>query len=486
MRLKRILCLLLALSVVYSSVSWAIIPLAAAPTLTTAGLWIVRTIGAQSIRVKAAEFSLAVNGAFLTALAWDSLSKPSPSTQDTSTKPLEIEIWSYPKPDATRQNPDKNKWDDAPANQRDPVPKQSYPITAGSQTMPSNYPAVVQAIGGAGSGTFTRYSGSNPTHTSEVTVTTSGDPSKTASWQGGVTVNGQSGYYYVYDSVTPITCGAGYTRSGNDCIIIQAQAEQIMKPAKKVPCEVLRNADGSWVTDNKNPECVNLAQKMYVSDKKLTITRVSGSDYDEIESNPDGSMTIRQRGGGANRDIKTGPYNSAADGWPIESITDNPGSPSQTTTTSGPGTTTGGTGGTGTGTSGGGSCGGSGQVPCSIDDSGFNGKADSLNGKADAAISKLDDREKQIKDTDDKGTFGIEKDWIPNLKPGPSVSCQPLNWSPAISHGPLSGLTGSIDVQWCDKVDIFREYLGWLFGVSTVIGIALLFFGSNRPGGGKD
>ena len=210
-----------------------------------------------------------------------------------------------------------------------------------------------------------------------------------------------------------------------------------------------------------------MASKLTVAGKSVSYGKSDGT-FDQVTKNDDGSTTIKTGG----RTIIVGPPGGDGNGT-ITSITDN-----------GPGSGSG----SGSGSSGSGmSCGGTGQPSCAVtvDDSGFQGKDTAVNTKADAAIAKLDERVTQVQGVNDGSTFGVDTSWIPSLKPGPVVACSDIQWQPGISHGPLAGLTGSVSVNWCDKADVIREYLAWLFGVATVFAIALLFFSSNKSGGGK-
>lgn len=239
-----------------------------------------------------------------------------------------------------------------------------------------------------------------------------------------------------------------------------------MKPAGRVPCEVLANNDGSWDIDAKNPECAAISNQLTKSGKKLYIAKGDGT-YDGIENKDDGGTSITT----GNRTIDMGPPDGEGT-QTIRGITDG-----------GPGNTPGGTGSTGSTGTGSGNCGGAGQSPCAVtvDDSGFQGKDATVNSAGEAVKTASQNRLDAINAEGQKGgdNFGLDTSWIPSVLPGPAVTCQALKWEPGISHGPLAGLSGAIDIDWCSKVDVIREYYAWLVGLVTVWAIAMLFFSSN-------
>lgn len=477
MRHKRKIAAALLVCFFVSNVAYAWVQFLA--PIGTGVMWLGRLAASNVTMARAVEWSIYGHGAVLGFLAW----KNSGDAAQTTT-PINARLVVQPETSAKRDNPDPNKWDNATTT-RDPTPKASYSMTTGMQTMPSTYPAVVQAMGypASASGEFCSGSGcggagstyrrqvyvKNLASCTNTSTSAPGSPwSASSSWCGSVSGQTATGVYAVWDVSTLLSCPTGYTLSSGNCVL--NDATQVMKPSGKVPCEVMRNADGTWDIDAKNPECAALGTALTQSGRTTSYTRGAG-DYDSVTTNADGSLTISTRGPGGNRDIQTGPYSSSQGGYPITSVTDSPGT----------GTSTGGTG------SGGQTCGGSGQPACAVtvDDSGFQGKDAIVNAKADAAIAKLDERVTQVQGVNDGSTFGVDASWVPSLKPGPVVACSDIQWQPGISHGPLAGLTGSVSVNWCDKADVIREYLAWLFGVATVFAIALLFFSSNKSGGGK-
>jgi len=467
---KRFAILFVALAVSMSAKAFLF---AAAPVVEGV-LWGARIISLNVTMAKAVEWSIWAHGALVSLWLW----KRSSDAADTNTSSLKARLSVSSNPNAKRQNPDPTKWDDATT--RNPTPKASFTNASSNTVLPSTWPLVVQDMGGAGHKLYISSTGSTLW---DVTVTTSSNSSLSSSQQWSGSISGQTGTFYVYATSAQISCPAGYQSSGSNCVL--KDATKVVKPAATVPCEVIQNSDGTWDVDSSNPECTNISSALTASGKTITYTRGTG-DYDSI-TQTDTGYTVSTRGPAGNRDITTGPYDPNQGGTVIQNITDlgsgSSSSSSGGTASSSSGSSSGGTASSssgGTSGSGGGSCGGTGQVACSIDDSGFKG-ADAIVGvKADAAISALDDRVNAINDQQKSDTFGIDTSWVPNLLPGSSpVACQPITFSPSISHGPAAGLSGSVNVDWCSKVEMFREFYAWAASISTVVAIALLFFGSN-------
>lgn len=442
-------------------------------------MWLGRAASANVTMARAVEWSIYAHGAVLGFLTW----KNNSDTSTQATSPINARLVVQPSTSAQRDNPEPKRYNDAAPGQRDPAPKPTY---SDGSTAPGN--GSNAAIAGAGIGSFTYNAGTTSSGAPQVL-----DADVLQSYQSGLTQAQASdaikastsaahtGWLYtwgytisptdwrvIWYRYRPTACATGYTMANGVCNL--SDSTQVQKPAGKVPCEVVKNTDGSWDVDAKNPECTGLASALTANKNTLTYNKGDGT-YDTVTNNADGTSTIQT----GNRTISLGTQNT--DGtFPITGITDS----GQTSSNTG----TGNTGGAG---SGGGSavCGGPGLPACSvsIDDSGFNGKDVSI----DAAKSALDDRINGVKDlAKDTSNFGLNVSWIPSLLPGPSVTCQDLKWEPGIMHGPLAGTAGSQSVDWCSRLDVIREYLAWVFGVITVIAIGLLFFGSNgNTGKGK-
>ncbi len=70
----------------------------------------------------------------------------------------------------------------------------------------------------------------------------------------------------------------------------------------------------------------------------------------------------------------------------------------------------------------------------------------------------------------------VNTSWVPSLLPGSVVACVPIPLTASLSHGVLAGITGTGYLDICDKLDLARQILGYLFGLATVIYIYFRFF----------
>jgi hypothetical protein len=129
-----------------------------------------------------------------------------------------------------------------------------------------------------------------------------------------------------------------------------------------------------------------------------------------------------------------------------------------------------------------GGCGGPGQSACLhvLDDSGFVNKGDTSSER-----QQMDDSSQaHLNAIDNAGNdLDISHTWLPSLFPGPVVQCRKMDFVSFISKGPLSGLSGSYSLDICDKLDLVRQVLNWMFGVFTVIYVFRAFVKSNSTGG---
>ncbi len=442
--------------------------------VTTGVMWLGRVMAGNITMARAMELSITAHGA--AGWAWYVWKNQDDTTPQTST-PIKARLYVSPSPTSKRANPDPTKFDDATTT-RDPTPKPTYPH---SPPAPGNGSLAAIANAGVGSYSYSSNGGSTITEYHVIQTYQSGmsqaqadSAAKAATQDAHVGWNWSGGYYITandwraiwYRTVSNPSCPAGYSYSAGQCNL--TDASKVMKPAGRVPCEVLANSDGTWDIDSKNPECNAIASQLIRSGKKLYVAKGDGT-YDGIENKEDGGTTITT----GNRTIDMGPPDSEGR-QTIRGITDSgPGS------SPGGGTGNTGAGGTGSGT---GNCGGPGQSPCAVtvDDSGFQGKDAAINAAADSINARLDERRAFIESKgNDSSNFGLDKTWIPSFLPGSPVSCRPIKWEPRVSHGPLSGLAASLDIDWCDNLDVFRQYYAWLFGVVTAWAIAMLFFGSN-------
>ncbi|CAJ0733965.1 hypothetical protein [Ralstonia mannitolilytica] len=445
--------------------------------------------------VVAAERSLALHGAILGALWWGS--------NDTQSKNAEKGIvWVPLDPTATRSNPDPKRYDDAPmtieitgVRNRDVKPKASYAGEADKNVSSTPTNGAVAAAMPAGSSMSYAVEGQNNIREYKsvdiALYSGSSDLQKCSSAQAstnpgtgwvftcpaGVSSDGKTVGLWTRVS-TAKTCAAGYTLTNGNCVLTDAAS--VKKPEGKVACEVLVDAtNNTFQFDAANPSCSSaLANFSKPSPNQLRYNPPSGGGYDIITRNADGSTTIETSDGTNYKKITVGPFDKGQGGGTIRTI-DTGLQPGTDGTGGGGGSGGGGSGASGNGT---GNCGGPGQSPCAVtvDDSGFQGKDPVINAAADNINAKLDERRAFIESKgNDSSNFGLDKSWIPSFLPGSPVSCRPIKWEPRVSHGPLAGLAASIDIDWCENLDVFRQYYAWLFGVVTAWGIVMLFFGSN-------
>lgn len=68
--------------------------------------------------------------------------------------------------------------------------------------------------------------------------------------------------------------------------------------------------------------------------------------------------------------------------------------------------------------------------------------------------------------------------WMPSLLPGNAVLCSAMPIDGGV-HGGLLNLNGTASLDICDKLDIIRQILGYLFMISTVVYIYRRFTGAN-------
>jgi hypothetical protein len=74
-------------------------------------------------------------------------------------------------------------------------------------------------------------------------------------------------------------------------------------------------------------------------------------------------------------------------------------------------------------------------------------------------------------------------DWIPSLLPGSASNCYAMPIDGAVHGGLLNGVGGMASFDICDKLDLVRQILGYLFMVGTVVHIFRLFTRSNGSSG---
>ncbi|MDW9237733.1 hypothetical protein C7S17_0791 [Burkholderia thailandensis] len=441
--------------------------------------------------VVAWERSIALHGAVIGALWWA-------TNSDKSKNGEEATIWMPLDTEAVRENPDPKRYDDAArptgptaASMRDAKPKTSYAGEAdrnATSTPPNGEVAASMPAGGSSSYAvsgentireyrsvdISLYSGlGDLQRCSAAQAATNPGSGWSFSCPSGRSSDGKTVGIWFRNSAQK-ACAEGYVLTSGSCLLSNAAA--VKKPPGKVPCEVLVDpTDNSFQFDAANPSCSSLLSQFSKPAKnQLRYQNPSGGGYDIVTRNADGSVTVETSDGTNYKKISVGAFDKDQGGGAIKGIDTGPQ----------PGSDGTGSGNTGSGGSGNGSgnCGGPGQSACAVtvDDSGFGGKDAQVSSAADAIRSKLDERQAFIESKASSADhFGLDNSWIPSLLPGSPVTCSNLKWEPGISHGPLSGLSTSVEIDWCSKIDVFREYYAWLVGVATLIAIVMLFFGSN-------
>lgn len=122
-------------------------------------------------------------------------------------------------------------------------------------------------------------------------------------------------------------------------------------------------------------------------------------------------------------------------------------------------------------------CGLSGSSPCIVDDSGF--RTLQTNDRLSDISTVEDQRRTDLQNSKDSKPQ-IDFDWLPSLLPGSSVVCKPIPLNIIISHGFLSGISVTENLDICDKLEIVRQILGYLLFLSTVIYVWRVFSNSNK------
>lgn len=450
---------LLAFSLLFASsfaCAWTFL---IAPVTSTV-MWLGRVAGTDLVMARALEISAWTVGSIIAFVKWDT---------PTSTQPGAAKIAVSLDPNAKRTNPDPSKFNDPSGSQRDVTPKPSFPVDAGLSPQPATYTEVINAGGGVYS------NGSAPYYRLQYVVSVPGQANDqyctgnlslvpagySMAWYGdhnGVCT-------YVISKSEPLACPAGYVNDGNNGCTLN-DTSQVQKPADTVPCEVLKNSDGTWNVDNANPACSDVSAALQNNGSTLQMDRTSTS-YDTVKANTDGTYTLTASDGNVQRTIQTGPYSSSSQGYPITSITDGPATPSGSGSSFG---------------TGGGTCGGPNQPKCAMDDSGFSGADGFLNGKLGDIGDALDARQSQLENLTTQDNAGVEGSWITGYLPGPVVACKPIPLNLSFSHGPVAGTTGSASVDICAHVTWVRELMAWFFGACTLFYIFRVFTRSNASG----
>ncbi|WP_460533624.1 hypothetical protein [Chitinimonas naiadis] len=410
-------------------------------------------------------------------------------------QPMKVDL----RPDAKRQNPDPSKFNDPTPTSRDVTPKAAIPTNKqGGSLAPSSYPDLVRSVGGAGMSRWyiNGSSGQSALQDRRFKILVATDPSNpkannscpsattqqdqlgggwTPGWCGSVDGTNYLVGYQIQDQ----TCDAGYVLGSSGCTLAVPSA--VRKPTGTT-CEILWDSTAKkMLFDAANPACDGLAQRLQSGDssnpQKLTTTGIDAGGNREgwsVTPNSDGGFTICQDKGasGSMTCVKTGPYDPGQNGYP----------PSSTTQTGGGGivgpsngNTPGNTGSSATGPA----CGGAGQPPCAIDDSGFKG-AGIDHTSLDNAINALPDAYNHSV-TSNNNDHGIETSqyWTDFRFGLASVACEPI----VIDLGYLSSSAGSLSLDVCENplVVIGKQVEAFLLYVFTVAYIWRRFMSSEIP-----
>lgn len=275
---------------------------------------------------------------------------------------------------------------------------------------------------------------------------------------------------YVHQIKIDRLCESGqvYDLEHSSCV-----DSDVMKPAT-LPCEII-NINGEWKDDPRNPNCEATSDTYDISGNNLHIRDSEGEM--EIVRNDDGTYKIRYRDNAGNwNTINTGDYSESDGAAPLLGVIDSP---------------TGGFvrvvyGGNGEGEEGdgeGGSCGGVGQVPCAVDDSGFEGMDSDLGGKFSDLDAAGDEARKNMDDYDKDDNFGFEMDWFPNLWPD-KMACEDISIPLEFNKGALKGLW-TTKIEFCDKASDIRQFVGWLVYLMTALYLWRRLTSANSSGGVK-
>lgn len=408
----------------------------------------------------------------LLALNW---TKDSSELASTPPKPVTGAINVQIMPDKKRVNPDPKRYDDASGSDIDPKPKATYDSHQSRTASPTDFKVVVQNIGGAGTSAV-MYSSvtqdvqylSVDTAAWNVSLPCNQASSSTRipdgygyAWCGAVTVNGVSKTYAVYSKYFPADCVAGYSKDANGICTKTVPDSQILKPAD-TPCELVLRSSGVVDFDPQNPNCTAAMQAGVLvkpGDRKIKTITTDGTTT-EVTYNTDGTTDVNTtKKDGSKQNVKLDKPDPGTGRAPVKSV-------GSTGPSSGGGGDTGGGssgGSSGTGT---GSCGGTGQVPCSIDDSGFKDKTLNI----DPVKSKLDSAGTDFQNTVDQHTgnphqIGHEG-FFGDLRFGlPRVTCQ----NPDLNFGSsAANLDLSFDLCGNELIHLARQLEAWLLYVFTV------------------
>jgi hypothetical protein len=274
----------------------------------------------------------------------------------------------------------------------------------------------------------------------------------------------ESGYAHVVKVEHICGSGQSFNENTSSCTM-----NNVVKPAT-LPCEVIYK-DNSWQKDDRNPNCDLVSDSLGISGN---VVHLKSSDSEvEIMRNADGTYEIKTKDSDGNwKTVNTSPYSKDSNGAPVKDITDSDNGKFHTVAGVGNGNG-----------NGSGSCGGKDQSPCSIDDSGFDGKGDDIKGEFDK-LSEGDD--KKLEDLEGyagkarEEDFGFEADWFPKLWPD-EIPCRALNFPVDFSDGALKG-KWSFEVDFCSQISDIRQVIHWIVYLVGAFYIFRRLMRVNEPG----
>jgi hypothetical protein len=131
-------------------------------------------------------------------------------------------------------------------------------------------------------------------------------------------------------------------------------------------------------------------------------------------------------------------------------------------------------------------CGGPGLPACTMDDSGFKGATDGLTQAKQAAIDAAAGQGDELAKVQagQSGNLDVTTSWIhlEQLLPngGVSVACSQMPITMGFGVGELAGISGTENLDICDKALVAREIMGWIMGIGTLLYLVRLLYRSNQ------
>jgi len=270
--------------------------------------------------------------------------------------------------------------------------------------------------------------------------------------------------YGVLDVGSSVSCPTGYTQSGGSCVVQTPSAVPYPEDGR---C-LVRLASGVYTNHPRDPDCSNLdgASVSGLGTANYQY-QTRGGELIDVDYLTDGSQLITVSAGNKDgtstvTELKIGPGKRLAGGSQERVTGEGVLVDNQQINQIG-------------------NCGGPGQNPCSVtvNDSGFNNAASGLGSAVDAVGGAYTAREGQVSGLDSQGNYGVDSSWLPDLRPGAVQACQAIAVDMNFTAGALSGLSVSEPLDICDKLDVPRQIMGYLFGLWAVWSIFGTFVNAN-------